>query len=169
MDCSAIDVHDALPEMLGAVRELILRGLAEHWGEVDASLNRDVDDLAAGHPGSRTLVACHEGRVVGTGTVVRCGDGCAEIVRMSVDAKWRRSGVGRRLVDDLVEVARSWRSRRVVLETSAHWMEVVAFYERCGFVLTHHREDEFGVDAWFEKRLDDAGEGSGACSGRAIE
>jgi hypothetical protein len=61
------------------VTALILEGLAEHWGEVDQSLNPDVYDLSASYPQGRTLVAERGERVVGTGTVFPVGDRTAEI------------------------------------------------------------------------------------------
>jgi GNAT superfamily N-acetyltransferase len=142
------------PEFDDAVRALILRGLAEHWGSVDPSLNQDLVDMAASYAGGRILVALDGDRVVGTGTVIRRDAESAEIVRMSIAPEYRRTGLGRRLVEDLVAMARDWGSSRVVLETSAHWTEVVRFYERCGFTMTHFEDGDFGRDAWFEMRLD---------------
>jgi hypothetical protein len=40
-----------------------------------------------------------------------------------------------------------------VLETSAHWHDVVAFYLACGFRITHHTDGDLGPDTWFEHRL----------------
>ena len=110
--------------------------------------------MATTYAGGRALVALDEGRVVGTGTVIPRDAESAEIVRMSVAPECRRTGVGRQLVDELVEIARGWGMARVVLETSAHWTEVVQFYERCGFTMTHFEEGDFGRDAWFEMHLD---------------
>jgi len=42
----------------------------------------------------------------------------------------------------------------VVLETSAHWTDVVEFYVRCGFTQTHVESGAFGDDAWFEMNVD---------------
>lgn len=137
-----------------AVRSLILAGLSEHWGTVDPALNRDLHDLASTYADATVLVACQGGEVVGTGTVVRRGELTAEIVRMSVAVTHRRNGLGRRLVDALVEIARNWGMKRIVLETTADWTEVVEFYVRCGFALTHFEEGRFGRDAWFEMDLD---------------
>lgn len=131
------------------VAALILGGLAEHWGDVNPSLNPDVHDLLDSYPGGRTVVAIRLDRVVGTGTVIAVGDGPAEIRRMSVDPACRHRGVGRRILDDLVATARSWPVDRVVLETSAHWHDVVAFYLSCGFVITHDDDGAFGRDTWF--------------------
>jgi len=135
-----------------AVRALILEGLREHWETIDPGLNRDLDDLEAA--GDRLVLVATDGRqVVGTGTIVRRNEHCAEIVRMSVDAGHRRAGLGRLLLDELVAAARHWRVERLVLETTASWTDVVRFYERSGFTLTHFAEGEFGRDAWFEMKL----------------
>ena len=44
--------------------------------------------------------------------------------------------------------------KRIVLETTAEWTDVVEFYVRCGFTLTHYEVGRFGRDAWFEMNLD---------------
>ena len=150
---SSIDVGALGPEQHDEVRTLILNGLGEHWGSVDDTLNPDLADLTSSYGSGRTLVACDGRRVVGTGTVIQRDGTSAEIVRMSVAPDYRRTGVGRRLVADLVDTARQWGVDRVILETSAHWTEVVEFYERCGFTLTHFEEGAFGRDAWFELKL----------------
>jgi GNAT superfamily N-acetyltransferase len=149
-----VDVCELRPDLHHAVRTLILDGLREHWGTLDPALNRDLDDLSTAYADGVTLVACDHGEVVGTGTIRRRGHDSAEIVRMSIAPSHRRSGLGRRLTEALVETARGWRMQRVVLETSAHWTEVVEFYTRCGFTLTHYEDGEFGSDAWFEMKLD---------------
>lgn len=155
MSGDTVEVGELRPELVDAVRSLILAGLEEHWGDIDPALNGDLDDLAATYAAGSMLVACDGERVVGTGTIVPRGGQSAEIVRMSVAPAYRRSGLGRRLVDELIERARSWGMDRVVLETSAHWTDVVEFYRRCGFTQTHLADGEFGPDAWFAMRLGD--------------
>jgi len=153
MDLATVDVHDLRADEQEAVRSLILAGLEEHWGSVDPTLNSDLDDLAKTYAAGRVLVASDDACVVGTGTVIRRDDTTAEIVRMSVASGFRRTGLGRRLVTDLVATARSWGTSRVVVETSAHWTDVVEFYKRCGFTPTHFESGAFGRDAWFEMKL----------------
>ena len=150
----AVQVREVRAGETAAVRALVLAGLAEHWGSVDPSLNADLDDLAAAHPGSRTLVAVDaDGTIVGTGTVVPREPGAAEVVRMAVAASRRGTGVGRQVLDALIGVATASGAERLVLETTAEWSDTIAFYERCGFRITHHTDGEFGRDAWFERRL----------------
>ena len=130
-------------------KALILAGLAEHWGILDLSLNPDLNDIASTYAGADFLVARIAGRIVGTGALVPCGAGSAEIVRMSVAADQRRCGIGRRIVSGLVALARERGYQRVVLETTASWVEVIQFYLRCGFSITHYQ----GEDVYFEKIL----------------
>ncbi|MBA3653980.1 MAG: GNAT family N-acetyltransferase [Actinobacteria bacterium] len=148
-----IVLRDFEPRDQERVRRLILDGLGEHWGNIDESLNTDVDDIAATYAGGRTLVAELHDELIGTGTIVRRDEDVSEIVRMSVAPSARRSGVGRRLVEELVGTAGTWSSRRVVLETSSSWTEVIAFYIACGFAVTAERDGEFGSDTWFEMQV----------------
>ncbi|MEZ5250484.1 MAG: GNAT family N-acetyltransferase, partial [Ilumatobacteraceae bacterium] len=133
-----LSLRDLEPSDTEAVRALVLAGLADHWGEVDPTLNCDLDDLAAAYPGSRTVVAVDgTGAIVATGTVVPRGDGVAEVVRMSVAADRRGQGHGRSVLDELLATAQAWGAPRVVLETTSSWTDVVAFYEHAGFRRTH--------------------------------
>ena len=144
-----------------AVRALVLAGLAEHWGvepDPDSGWNADLDDIEVSYADGITLVAVDVsagGRIVGTGTIVPRSPDTVEIVRMSVDTACRGHGIGAVLLEALVaravEADLDGGLRRVVLETTADWHRTVAFYERCGFVITHHVEGEFGRDAWFAR------------------
>lgn len=132
------------------VRRLILQGLRDHWGAIDESLNPDLDDIAASYDSGRTIVAERSGGLVGTGTVLPVAPAVAEIRRMSVHASFRRRGVGRAITRELVETARRWSAKKVVLETSSTWTDVVQFYVASGFTITGTRPGEFGDDTWFE-------------------
>lgn len=149
----ALELRDFDPQDQEPVRSLILDGLAEHWGEVDGSLNRDLDDIAIAHRGGRTVVGSLDGRIVATGTALRRPVDTTELVRMAVASDWRRCGIGRVLLDELVSTAASWDHRRVILETSSAWTGTVAFYVSYGFAITHTTVGDFGEDTWFELRL----------------
>ena len=134
----------------GRVKQLVLQGLEERWGSLDHTLNQDLNDIAGTYGAGRTVVAELDGQLIGTGTVVRRTDEEAEIVRMSVRADVRRRGLGQRITLELLATAREWGVDRVVLETSSHWEDVVAFYLRCGFRVSHFEDGPFGRDTWFE-------------------
>ncbi len=139
-----------------AARALILRGLAEHWGEVDETLNADLDDIAEAYALGCFVVAWCGGSLVGTGGFLPLSETSVQIHRMSVAAELRRRGIGSAILDDLLNAARARGFRRAVLETTEAWTEVGSFYERRGFRCFDRRDGDF----WFE--LDLRGAAGGA-------
>jgi putative acetyltransferase len=131
------------------VKKLILAGLVEHWGFLDPNKNPDLDDITTSYAGAAFLVARLGEAIVGTGALVPRQDGIAEIVRMSVAPQHRRGGIGRRILDALIEQARAQGFRQIILETTATWGDVIEFYLRCGFRITHTQEG----DVYFEMAL----------------
>ena len=125
-----------------AVKKLILAGLVEHWGFLDETKNPDLDDIAAFYAGGIFLVGRLGDRIVGTGALVPHSSDTAEIVRMSVAQELRQQGIGRRILQALLEQARAQGFRQVILETTATWSEVVEFYLRCGFHITHYKDGD---------------------------
>jgi GNAT superfamily N-acetyltransferase len=128
---------------------LILRGLGEHWGWIDETLNPDLVDIADSYSQGLFLVARCEGRLVGTGAFKLHSDDTVEIVRMSVDKDCRRLGVGRLILESLCEAAKQRGFKRVILETTGTWDEVIAFYLGRGFTITHQKDG----DVYFERQL----------------
>lgn len=149
MRTGKVELSDFQPGNQGEVRALILAGLGEHWGELDVSLNPDLADIEASYGHGRTVVLRVGGAIVATGTIVPREATTAEIVRMSVTAGRRRTGLGRLILDELLTTARRWGRSAVVLETSAGWHDALAFYRSCGFAVTHHEIGPHGRDAWF--------------------
>ena len=62
--------------------------------------------------------------------------GLARIARMSVDQRCRRSSIGQRILNTLLDHARCQGYRRIVLETTDTWDDAIALYLRCGFHIT---------------------------------
>jgi GNAT superfamily N-acetyltransferase len=124
------------------VKSLILAGLGEHWGEIDHTLNPDLNNIATSYAGATFLVARFQGKIVGTGALVPRQNGTVEIVRMSVSAAMRRRGIGRLILQQLIEHARAQGFCRVVLETTEAWDDVIAFYLDYGFQITHWRDGD---------------------------
>jgi len=137
------------------VKRLILAGLAEHWGFVDESMNRDLDDIAASYHNGVFLVGKVDGVVVGTGALIPRSRGVGEIIRMSVTKEIRRTGIGRRILGELIARASQLGLKRIVLETTAAWREVVAFYVANDFTITHATEGAFGVETWLALDVND--------------
>lgn len=136
------------PEDQAAVKALILAGLKEHWGTLDPTKNPDLNDIAHTYANATFLVAWEGDRVIGSGALVPRENGTAEIVRMSVAADQRRKGVGRQILQKLCEQAKRNGYERIVLETTETWAEVIEFYQRFGFQITHYLDGDvyFALD-----------------------
>ncbi len=146
---AAITILPFQPTDQAEVKALILSGLAEHWGALDPHLNPDLNDIAASYENATFLVAWQAGRIVGTGALVPRAPGTAEIVRMSVRPDVRRQGIGGLILERLIGRARSLGCTKVILETTATWHEVIAFYLQNGFYITHRS----GGDVYFALEL----------------
>lgn len=135
--------------MQDAFRLRVLDGMAERWGSVDESLNADLDDIDTHHGNHCVLVALDGPLIVGTGILVlRAAEG--EIVRMSVHRDYRRRGIARQLLAELVHFASEKGVRRMVVETSAKWTEAQNLYEASGFTFTHSASGTFGREGFYE-------------------
>ncbi len=144
-----IIISDFQPSDQIEAKALILSGLVDHWGWLDPTLNPDLTDIAESYRQAIFLVARLDGRMVGTGALKPRGEGVAEIVRMSVAKDLRRLGLGRKILAELVARARVMGLRKIILETTETWNEVIAFYVSFGFRITHHQDG----DVYFELLL----------------
>jgi putative acetyltransferase len=140
-----VTIQPFQPADQAEVKALILAGLVDHWGFLDPTLNPDLNEIAVSYADAVFLVARQAGHIVGSGALRPRGDGCAEVVRMSVARDLRRQGMGQQILTCLVQQARAAGFRQVVLETTETWAEVIAFYLRFGFRITHYS----GGDAYF--------------------
>jgi ribosomal protein S18 acetylase RimI-like enzyme len=127
------------------VRRLILEGLGEHFGFIDETLNPDIDDITANYIiAGHVFVVVQDGNdIVGTGALVFRGEGIGQMVRVSVRSDYRRKGIGKAIVEHLIEVARQRGVRRLIVETNSDWYDAIGLYKRLGFV--EYRRSDIGV------------------------
>ena len=130
------------PENQAEVKDLVLAGLAEHWGTLDPTRNPDLDDIGFTYAHAVFLVAWQNNKIIGTGALIPRSKDTAEIVRMSVAADMRRKGVGRRILQGLCQRAKLDGYARLVLETTETWDEVIEFYKQFGFQITHQLDGD---------------------------
>lgn len=130
------------PRDQGAVKQLILAGLVEHWGFLDESKNPDLEDITSSYADSTFLVGWLGDQIVGCGALTPRSNQVAEIVRMSVAQNFRRHGIGRQILRALIEAAQQRGFEQVVLETTSGWSDVVTFYLSYGFCITHEQDGD---------------------------
>ncbi len=126
------------------VKQLILDGLAEHFGVLDPTKNSDLDDIATSYANATFLVARSQTErcIVGCGALVPRSPQHGEIVRMSVRNTLRGQGIGTMVLNALCDAARAQGMSRIILETTETWSDAVAFYTRNQFRITHFLDGE---------------------------
>lgn len=105
---------------------------------IPAELEADANDVSAVH----AVVYNRLGMAVGAGRLLRKAPGVGWIGRMAVDHGLRGGGIGRALLDGLVEAARARGDRQVVLHAQA---SAQRFYERAGFSVQGEPYEEAGL------------------------
>lgn len=85
-------------------------------------------------------VAFNDGRGAGCGALKRWGDGTYEVKRVYIREEFRRVGIGRGLVERLIQKARDLGALRLILETNRSFVPALALYGRLGF----ERIDNYG-------------------------
>ncbi|HXE73535.1 MAG TPA: N-acetyltransferase [Candidatus Nitrosotenuis sp.] len=118
--CAIRPAHPAdLPAIHALVAEHARRG--QLLPRTPESLRRHLEDWR---------LAVHQGRLLGVGALHKMAPDLAEIRSLAVDPSGRGQGIGRRLVEALVELGRSRGLGRIFALTRE-----VEFFRRCGFVV----------------------------------
>lgn len=124
-------------------------GLESQCLGVDAWSEQGWREEFEAEPGTRHVVVAERGGgVVGYASLL-IGPDVAEVLRVGVDPAVRRQGVGRMLLADLLDAARSAGAPAVMLEVRADNEPAVGLYGRAGFAEIARREGYYrdGVDA----------------------
>ncbi|MBK7896220.1 MAG: GNAT family N-acetyltransferase [Candidatus Promineifilaceae bacterium] len=139
-----IHIRPFHPQDQAATKQLILAGLADHWGTLDPSLNPDLNDIAHSYQGETFLLAMQGKEIVGCGALIQeeGREGYGRIVRMSVKKENRRQGIGQLILAHLETAAHQRHFHTIVLETTQTWADVVAFYLANGYQITHHQNGD---------------------------
>lgn len=87
------------------------------------------------NPDKTVFFAFVEGSLAGQIRVLKWWNGYAYIGSIVVDQKYRQHGVGRVLIERVVEWSRSRGLPGIMLETQSNNLAACKLYERCGFVL----------------------------------
>jgi len=151
---TSVQIRGAVPADLDALREVFGRASLSNAGDRAALLaNPEVlvwpgDSLVEG----RTRVAVEEdGAIAGFATTLLI-DGALELEDLFVEPRRMRQGVARRLVEDVLSLARVLGVGSVQVTANLHAM---AFYKSVGFVSDGMAQTRFGPA--LRMRLDAAG------------
>lgn len=133
-----VDVEVGAWEALGAQARLIRDAVFIGEQNIAADMEWDGTDDTAVHAVARNGL----GLALATGRMLEHVPGVAKIGRMAVVASARSSGVGRAVLDALLDAARARGDRDAILHAQ---LAAVPFYERAGFVRRGEVFEEAGI------------------------
>jgi GNAT superfamily N-acetyltransferase len=153
---SAIQVEEVAPTSSDAVYCLsqYFRELVERFDsgfDPVRSLAPTLDGFEP--PGGSFLVMRLHGKPVGCGGFKRDAADTAYLKRMWVAREARGLGLGRRLLAELEDRARTLGYRKIRLETEKSLTEAQRLYRSSGYVEVPSFNDELYAHHWFEKPL----------------
>lgn len=118
-----------------AVQSIVFDALIEYGlvPEPDAADN-DLYDIEANYTGGFFGIIEHHGQIVTTFALSELSDSEAEIRKMYTVKDARGKGLGKWMVNYLIQIARDNNYQIVELETASSLVEAIGLYEKFGFV-----------------------------------
>ena len=102
---------------------------------VKEAVERDMASIAKFQPPDGVLLVAHDEETpIGTASLQLIGESTAEIKRMWVEPSARRAGVGRAMLDELVERAGELGAGRIRLDSPDFMTAAHALYRSRGFI-----------------------------------
>ena len=120
---------------------LILQGIEEYVGKLDPGFNKDLENIEESFKEHIFLIVLEEDKVIGTGGLLLRGEE-PQIVRVSVKKEYRKQGLGKRIVDELISYAVKRGYKKVIVETSNDWDTAVNFYLKYGFEIMYYKDGD---------------------------
>lgn len=83
-------------------------------------------------------------------------DGCCELVKLYLLPEVRKAGLGKRLIEESIAVAKQFGYTKMYLESMPELTKAVSLYERLGFTYLPSalgNSQHFGCDVWMIKQL----------------
>ncbi len=90
------------------------------------------------NPGGHILLAQLDNKIIGTAALLKHGDDCFELTKMSVSESYQGLGIGRKLANAAIEKFLSSGTKTLFLETSSRLIPAIKLYESLGF--EHNRQ-----------------------------
>ena len=140
-----VRIRPFTPRDQPATRQLILEGLGSHFGFIDETINPDLNDIWEHYiiPGHVFVVAEINNQIAGSGALIKEATKIGRLVRMSVNPDHQRRGIGRQLVDHLIQKANEQGFQQLLVETNHDWYDAIGLYQNCGF--SEYDQDEESV------------------------
>jgi putative acetyltransferase len=134
LDSDAVEIRTFRPEDATAFRQLNEAWIEMYFGmeEHDGEMLNDPEGYIL-QPGGQIVMAFAEGRAMGCCALIPVRPGVFEVAKMAVAEEARGRGIGRKVLEQTVAVAREMGATLLKLETNSKLANAVHLYEAIGF------------------------------------
>ena len=125
-------------------------------GACQSTTESDLNDIERSYwdKGGVFFALIEDGQVIGTVALHRQSATVCELCRMYLDSRYRGRGLGRRLLNAVLEEASARGYDEVVLETAAVLTEAIGLYRAVGFQTACHQPKGGNCDLVMSRRLE---------------
>ena len=92
-------------------------------------------------------------QVIGTVALKKLDDNIAELKALYLDNMYRGQGLGKRLINAIIEEARTHGFKTIVLDSMKQYKEARKLYEKCGFTDCARYNDNTYADVFMKLEL----------------
>ncbi len=124
-------------------------------GEARKTLDKDLEDVQKTYLENRGafFVVTHDSQIIGMGGLKNVDENTAEIKRMRVQISLQGKGIGKLILDKLIEQAKDFGYTKLILHTSVTQTAAHHLYESRGFKV-YKRGDVYGQETiYYQKDL----------------
>lgn len=145
----ALLIREAVKEDLPGMFALYVQPGYDDGASLPIEDARRILEKAASYPFYKFFVAEHQGVVVGTYAILvmenigHCGAPSAVVESVAVDPSQQGRGIGQRMMDHAMSIARERGCYKLALSSSVKRVRAHAFYEKLGYRRYGY---SFGVD-----------------------
>lgn len=137
MDSPGCILRPATRDDTEQIIALVTQSLSEFGLEYSASSSEsdlsDIEEVYLNRGGTFRVIEAEQGQVIGTAALLRVDDKTCKIRKMYVAQNHRRQGLGKLLIEDILEFARLLGYQTVLLETLEAMSAAIALYHKYGF------------------------------------
>ena len=145
------EYHAEIRNLFFEYAQLIYKIATEEYGldfTIDDTLDGFMSGISVFHPPSGSLLlAKYNDEFAGIGCLKRLNDETAEIKRMFVSPRFRRKGIGKEILDELVNDARSIGYSKLCLDSPDVFKAAHKLYESLGFRYIKAYEDSEAAES----------------------
>jgi len=131
---SSVEIIFYTPELAKAFNEINVEWLEKYFHVTPEDLEILNNPEQIIHGGGLILFAKLGNDIVGTAALEKVDDATYELIKMGVKSEMQGRGIGKKLLDAIIEQAEKLNAKKILLETAVPLVAAISLYKKAGFI-----------------------------------